>query len=177
MKRKRATADMASKTGAARTEADKPLRWPEAIARLASERTRAVNCAARARALGDAGAALAAAYGEAKAEMDGVIAGLSVGLTEGRATAALDGLQQQLEDAVAKREAFCQAVREHSGPGPTGERGIVGAALVAAVKPLVEAFVALVRMVDERDRRRRDTIRAELKATRWPDFADIDPAG
>lgn len=89
----------------AATPADPPpLAWPEAIARLAAERTRAVTCAARARGLGAAGAGLADTYGEAKAEMDGVIAGLSVALAEGRKPDALNDLPRRIEAAVMKRE-------------------------------------------------------------------------
>ena len=75
----------AAALGAAALAQPPPLAWPEAIARLAAERTRANTCVEQARALGVAATdPLARGYGEAKAEMDGVIAGLSVALAEGR---------------------------------------------------------------------------------------------
>jgi hypothetical protein len=64
------------------------LPWSEAIARLAAERERARTCAAQAKTLPDL-VALAALYGEAKAEMDGIIAGLSVALAEGQKQATM----------------------------------------------------------------------------------------
>ena len=178
MQQKQATTNMAlaaNRSPIADDESEQ-LDWPEAIARLAAERTRAVTCAGKARALGEAGAGLAAAYGEAKAEIDGVIAGLSVALIEGQPIAALNSLQHRLEAGLSKREAFCRAVMQRSGPEPAGARSIAGAVLVAAVKPLIDAFGAIVRMIDERDRLRRVAVRTQLEATRWPDFGDISPA-
>ena len=47
--------------------ADQPIGWPEAVARLAAERTRAMNCAARARTLDAATAErFGATYTEAR---------------------------------------------------------------------------------------------------------------
>ena len=156
-----------------------PLTWSEAIARLAAERTRAITCAAQARTLGEAGVALAAAYGEAKAEMDGIIAGLSVALAEGRAPKALDDLAARLEAAVTKREAFCQAVAARMPPAPTGQRSVLTDVLGLGklVKELVEAGLAIWQRIADADKQRRDTIRAQLEATRWPDFAGVAPAG
>ena len=44
-------------------------------------------------------------------------------------------------------------------------------------KELVEAGLAIWDRIAEPDKLRRDTIRAQLEATRWPDFADVKPAG
>lgn len=154
------------------------LAWPEAIARLAAERTRATTCAARAKALPGGAAELAAAYGEAKAEMDGVVAGLSVALAEGRKPGALHDLPRRLEAAAAKREAFCRAVAERLPPAAPGEKGVLSdvLGLVKVVKELVEAGLAIWARVADADKLRRDTVRAQLEATRWPDFADVPPA-
>lgn len=154
------------------------LAWPDAIARLAAERTRAITCAAHARALAGDTAALAAAYGEAKAEMDGIIAGLSVALAEGRKPKALDDLPQRLEAAVTQREAFCRAVAERLPPAATGTRlamsDVLG--LGKLVKELVEAGMSIWQRIADADKLRRDTIRAQLEATRWPSFGDVPPA-
>ena len=151
--------------------------WPEAIARLAAERTRAVTCAGRARALGDAAAHLGAAYGEAKAEIDGVVAGLAAALAEGRKPAALRDLESRLEAGFAKREAFCRQVLDRTPPAAAGERGIIGDLVGAALEPLIEAIAAIWQRADDNDRLRRDAIRAQLEATRWPDFSDVPPLG
>src|SRR4051795_9120910 len=56
-----------------------PIGWQEAVARLAGERTRAEACAGLLLRYGDEAAKAQGgiAYGEAKAEVDGVIAGLT----------------------------------------------------------------------------------------------------
>jgi hypothetical protein len=155
------------------------IAWPEAIARLAAERTRAVTCATQARSLDGDTAALAAAYGVAKAEMDGIIAGLSVALAEGRQPKALDDLPRRIETAVTLREAFCRAVAERFPPAVAGAKlalsDVLGIGKLA--KELVEAGLAIWQRVADADKLRRDTIRAQLEATRWPNFADLPPAG
>ena len=112
----------------ARAQAPEAIGWPEAVARLAAERQRAVTCAGLARALpGEAAALLGAAYGEAKAEADGVVAGLAVALAQGTGRgapgAALPDLERRLEAGLAKREAFCRRVLDLSPPAPPGHPG------------------------------------------------------
>ena len=112
----------------ARAQAPEAIGWPEAVARLAAERQRAVACAGLARALpGEAAALLGAAYGEAKAEADGVVAGLAVALAQstgrGAPVAALPDLERRLEAGLAKREAFCRRVLDLSPPAPPGHPG------------------------------------------------------
>ena len=151
--------------------------WPEAVARLAGERTRAVACAARARALDAATARrLGTAYAEAKAEMDAVIAGLSVALAEGKTPVALPELEKRLAAGLARREAFCRAVMEHLAAPEAGTRGWLKDVLDVAVKPLIEAVGALYKRISESDRLRRETIRAQLESTRWPEFDAVPPA-
>lgn len=155
-----------------------PMEWPEAIAHLAAERTRAVTCAARAQTLTEGMASLASAYGEAKAEMDGIVAGLSVALAEGVAPTGLDDLARRMEVAITKREAFCRAVAARMPPAPTGERLTVSDVLGLGklVNELVGAGLSIWQRVMDTDKLRRDTIRAQLEATRWPDFAGVPPA-
>ena len=154
-----------------------PIGWPEAVARLAGERTRAVACASRARTLDAATAQqLGAAYAEAKAEMDAVIAGLSVALAEGKTPVALPALEQRLTAGLAGREAFCRAVMQHLPPQQGGERGWVKDVLEVGIAQLKEAVGALYKRISETDRLRRETIRAQLEATRWPEFDAVPPA-
>ena len=44
------------------------------------------------------------------------------------------------------------------------------------VKELVEAGLAIWDRIAEPDKLRRETIRAQLEATRWPDFAASPPS-
>ncbi len=168
----------AATLGAAALAQPPPLAWPEAIARLAAERTRANTCVEQTRALGVAATdPLARGYGEAKAEMDGIIAGLSVALAEGRKPDALDDLPRRIEAAVTRREAFCRAVAERLPPPPPGEKSVLSDVLGLGklVKELVDAGLAIWDRIAEPDKLRRETIRAQLEATRWPDFAAASP--
>lgn len=164
---------------AADAAAQQDIGWPEAVARLAAERQRAVTCAGLARALptGDVGGALGSAYGEAKAEMDGVVSGLAVALAQGldrtAPRAALPDLEYRMGAGFAKREAFCRRVLDVSPPIPVGLRSLVGELVGGLAKPLLEAVVAIWTRADDNDRMRRDTIRAQLEATRWPTYVDV----
>jgi hypothetical protein len=68
--------------------------WQEAVARLAHERTRAETCVRLFKTYGDAGALSRGdlAYGEAKAEVDAVIAGLVIALAKDEEPASLPDL-------------------------------------------------------------------------------------
>ena len=88
------------------------MNWQDAIGELASERTRAETCVSLLkRHAGDDEAALdqgRAAYDMARAEIDGVIAALSVALAKGEEPESFSSLQAQLERGVQGREAFCE---------------------------------------------------------------------
>jgi hypothetical protein len=49
-------------------------------------------------------------------------------------------------------------------------------AIGGAIKPLLEAVVEIYKRAEDDDRLRRNTIRAQLEATRWPAFADVPPS-
>src|SRR3954468_23379012 len=74
------------------------ISWQDAVARLAYERTQAETCAKALKTYGDAAARDrgALAYDEAKAEYDGIIAGLSVALARSEQPASLSDLQERL---------------------------------------------------------------------------------
>lgn len=147
------------------------LTWPEAIAHLAAERTRALSCVEQARALGiPASDPLARMYGEAKAEVDAVIAGLAVALAQSSAAPNLPDLERRMGTGFEGRQRFCAAVNARLPPRQTGEKSVLGDAVTALVQPVLEAVVKLWEMRREDDKLRRDTIRAQLEATRWPDF-------
>ena len=75
------------------------INWQEAVARLAQERTRAETCVVLLRKYGDATARDrgSLAYGEAKAEYDGVIAGLVVALARKAQPGSLPDLHSKLQ--------------------------------------------------------------------------------
>ena len=96
------------------------INWQEAVARLAQEREQAVTCAGLLKKHGDA-AALdrgSLAYGKAKAEYDGVIAGLSVALAQRQRPASLGDLEERLGRGVAARGVL----QGRGGPHPGQQR-------------------------------------------------------
>ncbi len=119
--------------------------WQEAVARLAQERTRAETCAALLRKFGDALAVDrgAVAYNEAKAEYDGIVAGLGVALARKAQPESLADLQERLKRGFDERVAFCKRV-EPLMPPSKGEKGPPIADIVTGVvKPLTDAVVAI----------------------------------
>lgn len=155
---------------------DAPIGWPEAIGRLAAERTRAEACVARGRTQDAAFVMrLGADYAEAKADIDAVIAGLSVALAQGGQPQSLPDLERRMAAGTDRRERFCRAVIDRV-PLVAGERGVLADVIGSVTTPLIEAVVEIWKRSDDADRLRRDTIRAQLEATRWPAFADVPPA-
>jgi hypothetical protein len=154
------------------------IRWPEAVAALAAERTRAETCGRLLkRHAGDDKAALSRgelAYNNAKAEMDAVIAGLTVVLAERGTPPQLPDLEARLTRGVQAREAFCMQVIALV-PSDPGTRNLVGDLVGAFVKPLVDAVVTVYTLKTEQDRLLRQTIQTQLEATTWAPFADLTP--
>ena len=157
----------------------KVIGWQEAVARLAGERTRAETCAGLLKKHGD-GAAIshgALAYGEAKAEIDAVIAGLVAALAAGKKPKSLPDLEARLERGIEGREAFCAQVMALM-PDTSGDKdgltdllglGKVLTSMIEAVKELV------LRCVDENTLTRK-TIQTQLEAARWLDFGAVSPS-
>jgi hypothetical protein len=153
------------------------ITWQEAVARLARERTVAETCAALLKKHGDAAAIArgALAYGEAKAEYDGIVAGLTVALSQKAAPTSLPGLEAMLGRAFEKREAFCGSVQPLIAAPSTGEKGVIEDVVKGAIGPLMDAIKAIwVRSRDDNALMRK-TIETQLEATAWPDFAAVAP--
>ena len=119
---------------------------------------------------------LGVTYTEAKAEIDGVIAGLATVLTQGGGQpTALPDLEQRMAAGFAGRKRFCEEVLAHL-PAQEGERSLVSELISGIAKPLIEAVAGLYKYGSETNRLRRDTIRAQVEATRWANYADIAPS-
>ncbi len=84
--------------------------WPEAVGRLAGERSEAETCAALFKQYAEKPHIPrgALAYGEAKAHFDAVIAELQTALTEGGAPKSLATLHIDLEDGAASLSSACR---------------------------------------------------------------------
>jgi hypothetical protein len=150
--------------------------WQEAVARLARERTLAETCAALLKAYAGKDKATLArgslAYDAAKAEYDGVIAGLVVALARKGQPESLPDLQASLQRGFDKREAFCRSV-EPLVPKPHGEKGPIADIVGGAVKPVIDALVAIWSRTRDDDALMRKTIQTQLEATSWPSFDKV----
>jgi hypothetical protein len=152
--------------------------WSEAVARLAGERTRAEMCAGLLKKHGDKAAISRGtlAYGEAKAEVDAVIAGLDSALAQGQQPNNLSDLEVRLERAAKLREVFAMQVIALL-PGSSGQKSVTDiSGLGGVVTSLIEAFKELVFRLAEKDQLTRETIRSQLKVAAWRDFCDIPRA-
>ncbi len=156
----------------------KAIGWQEAVARLAAERTRAETCAGLLKKHGDDESVKrgALAYGEAKAEVDAVIAGLITALASGKKPTSLPDLQVRLERGIRAREAFCAQVMQEmpdTSSDKSGLTDLLGAGKV--LSSMIEAVKELVlRWIDENALTRK-TIQTQLEAARWSDFGAVSP--
>jgi hypothetical protein len=153
------------------------MTWQEAIACLARERTAAETCAALLKKRGDAAAIDRGAleYGEAKAEYDGIIKGLTVALAQKAAPASLPDMEVRLQRGFAKRDSFCRMVQALVPPPHAGEKGWIEEAVKGAIGPLVNAIQAIWLRSRDDNAQMRKTIETQLEATAWPEFASIKP--
>jgi hypothetical protein len=153
------------------------INWQEAVARLARERTLAETCAALLKKYGDDAARDrgSLAYGQAKADYDGVIAGLVVALARGEQPKTLADLQAQLQRGFEERDAFCRSVQPLLAT-IAGQKGPIADIVGGAVKPLTDAIVAIWSRVRDDDALMRKTIQTQLEATSWPAFDKVAPS-
>jgi hypothetical protein len=153
------------------------INWQEAVARLARERTQAETCASVLKKYGDDTAKErgSLSYGEAKAEYDGIIAGLTVALARKEQPASLSHLQGKLQRGFEKREAFCQRAQSLI-PEDKGQKGIIDEIVSGAIGPLIQAVQAVQAIyfkAKDDDLLTRKTIQTQLEATSWPAFASV----
>jgi hypothetical protein len=164
--------------GASRAALAAPeIGWQEAVARLAQERTRAETCASWLKTYGDPAAKQrgALAYGEARSDYDGVIAGLVVALAQKGAPGSLPDLEARLQRGFAAREAFCNEVLPLL-PKTGGQKGPIAEVVTGVIKPVVEALVTIWSRVRDDDALMRKTIQTQLEATSWSPFDKVAPS-
>lgn len=150
--------------------------WPETVDRLNEERSQAEACVGLLKDSGDTAAIHKGriVYGAAKAASDGVIAGFTIGLVEGYRPEKLPPLQANLERAGKGLKEVCNlAVAAASSAG--GSKGIVEDLAKGAVEPVVDGLKAgagalWTRRVEE-DKLEIETIKGQLEAAKWPEFA------
>jgi hypothetical protein len=115
--------------------------WPEAVGRLAGERSKAETCAAMLKECGDKRQIFQGqiAYGEARANFEAVIAELVTALTEGGNPKGLPGLETDLARGAAGLGKFCETVGDLL-PSTSGRKGVVADIAKAAIEPLIKAL-------------------------------------
>lgn len=155
--------------------------WPEAVARLAGERTKAQTCLDMLKDFGDKAQVARGrlGYGIAKAEFDGVITGLIIVLGEGDKPESLDTLQTRLERGVSGLKQFCDGVVALLPPDEARKGGI-GDIAKGAIEPVINALSEGVAALynDHRNKKAltRQTIQTQLEAAKWPDFGEVKAA-
>jgi hypothetical protein len=153
------------------------LGWPEVIARLGQEREQAVTCVGLLKSSGDDAAnSVKATYGLARAEMAGVIEGLTIVLVDGGKPEGLPTIRDSLEGSGKSLQDICDAALKTVAPHT---KGVWEEVAKGAVKPLVTAISdgigAVWKSSVDKDKLAIDTKKTKLEAARWPEFGDIAP--
>jgi hypothetical protein len=157
------------------------MSWPEAVAQLTSERTKAETCVALVKKFGNEAqiARGQLSYTNAKADADAVIAGLITALSVGQQPASLSTLQAKLSTGVSGLAEFCGAVANLL-PSTAGQKDILTAIAKGAIQPLLkmlsEGVAALYNNYRTDDALTRRTIQTQLEAARWPAFSEVKAA-
>jgi hypothetical protein len=152
--------------------------WPEAVDRLARERSKAETCARGLKAYGDEQkiAQGQLAYGEAKANFDGVISGLITALSEGGNQKSLPGLETDLEHGASDLGKFCKTVNDLL-PSSSGQKDVIADIVNDAIQPVIDALsegvAALYNNHRKDDALTIETIKTQLEAAKWRNFAEV----
>jgi hypothetical protein len=155
--------------------------WPEAVGRLAAERSKAEICVALLKGHGDAAQISRGqlAYGLAKADFDFVIAGLVTAVAEGGKPESLPSLEAKLEHGASALLEFCKAVGDLL-PSTSGQKNVFFEIAKIAIEPLIKSLSEGVAALYSNYRKDNDlvrlTIQTQLVAARWPDFAEVKAA-
>jgi hypothetical protein len=152
--------------------------WPEAVSRLAEQRSKAETCVGVLKGLGDK-AQIARGrldYAPVKGNFDALIAGLITALSEGGSPQSLPSLETELQHGTSGLKEFCKTAAALI-PNGSGQKGILDAIVKAAIEPVINALSDAVAAL-YRDHRKdaaltRQTIQTQLEAAKWPDFGAV----
>jgi hypothetical protein len=157
------------------------ITWPDAVAQLAGERSKAETCVALMKKYGSS-AQIAHAqltYTDAKADSDAVIAGLITVLSSSQAPASLPSVQAKLTSSVTGLGEFCGTVASLL-PNTAGQKNVLTDIAKVAIGPLLkmlsDGVSALYNNHRADDALTRGTIKTQLEAARWPAFSEVKPA-
>jgi hypothetical protein len=152
--------------------------WPEAVSRLAAERSKAETCGGLLKGYGSPAQVVQGqlAYGGAKADYDAVIAGLTTALAEGERPKGLPSLDAALVRGASALAKFCESVTPLV-PTEAGRKGVLLDLVKGAIEPAVQGLSEAVAAIYNNHRNdkalTRETIKTQLEAARWPNFAEV----
>ena len=166
---------------AATVAAQAPMGWPEVIAALTTQRSNAETCVGLLKSRGDAATIdkAKASYGAARADMDGVIAGLETVLGEGGKPESLPNVRPSLETSAKSLKSICEAAEATATPNTKGLwDGIAEGVAKAAIEPVVTKIADGVAAIwnhyfVEPDKLKLETRKSKLEAAKWPEFEKI----
>jgi hypothetical protein len=119
------------------------------------------------------------AYGEAKANFDGVISGLITALSEGGNPKSLPSLETDLEHGASDLGKFCKTVNDLL-PSSSGQKDVIADIVKDAIQPVIDALsegvAALYNNHRKDDALTIETIKTQLEAAKWPNFAEVKAA-
>jgi len=157
------------------------MTWPEAVAQLTGERTKAETCVALLKKHGNETQVSRGqlTYTNAKADADSVIAGLIVALSTGQQPASLSSLQAKLNSSLSRLADFCGSVADMV-PNTAGQKDIISDIVKDTIKPLLDMLSGAVSTLYNNHRNddalTRRTIQTQLEAARWPAFPEVKTA-
>jgi hypothetical protein len=158
------------------------MTWPDAVAQLTAERTKAETCVALFKRYGN-DAQLAGSeiiYTQARVDSEAVIAGLITVLSLGRELESLASLQTRLSRSASGLQEFCDSVSKVI-PKTDGQKGVLADLAkvlpqAALLKMLSDGVSALYTNHRDDDALTRATIKTQLEAARWPAFSEVKAA-
>jgi len=158
------------------------ISWPDAVAQLTGERTKAETCISLLKKYGDE-AQIARAqltYTNAKADSDAVIAGLITALSVSQKPESLSTLQTKLGRCISALHEFCETV-SNLIPKTAGQKDTTLGMLSIGSMRIISAMLsdgvsALYNNQRSYDALTRRTIQTQLEAARWPTFSEVKAA-
>jgi hypothetical protein len=162
------------------------LAWPQAVARLAREKTLAEACASILKTFAD-GRPMARVqgerlYGRAQADVNGLVRLIIADLASERAPAERPELRHLLEVVPRQRQALCDHVDAAVGREVAEQLGGTGAAALLAqgtsesTGSIADVAVRIRQAYREADPAARATIVARIEAVRWLPYAAVPAA-
>jgi hypothetical protein len=159
-----------------------PMGWPQVVADLTTERSRAITCVGLLKSSDDQAEIEGAkmTYGSTKAEMDGVIAGLTTALFAGGKPESLPTVRGRLDASGDSLKGICaaavkvrKAAPQEKGAFDEIAKGVAEGAMEPIIKAISSGIAELWGEHEKRNELDLETTKTQLEAAKWPEFADI----